>query len=378
MFSGAEHEVKNVRPHGNSKFKSSYRCILPSTREKMKQSVQQKEKTVKEVLDEVYISAGDVTMARSLGELPRGPSDIYNARRLAKHSNDVSNVSKNETGCGESSRSEKLNVDTVWTLLERAKREEEQSKDAVFIRDCAIHPDLFIVLANDEQLNELVQFCTNQRSFSVFGIDSTFNIFDRNISLTVTTYRNLKLEHTNTGKPPVFIGPLLMHQRKDWKTYSKFAHSLTTAKPELEGILACGTDGEKALIEGFQRNLRFAVFLRCFLHFKDNIKRELTERGITAEAKKQFSDEIFGIQDGTTKYTGLVDCNSDEEFDSKLAALKANWEEREALNGSNQKKKTFFDWFLCEKMSDILQAVYSINVNEKTKTFSDQKILDLF
>ena len=241
-------------------------------------------------------------------------------------------------------------MDTVWALLERAKREEEQSKDAVFIRDCAIHPDLFIVLANDEQLNELVQFCTNQRSFSVFGIDPTFNIFDRNISLTVTTYRNLKLEHTNTGKPPVFIGPLLMHQRKDWKTYSKFAHSLTTSKPELEGILACGTDGEKALIEGFQRNLRFAVFLRCFLHFKDNIKRELTERGITAEAKKQFLDEIFGIQDGTTKYIGLVDCNSDEEFDSKLAALKAKWEEREGINGSNQKKKTFFDWFLCEKV----------------------------
>ena len=71
-------------------------------------------------------------------------------------------MSKNETGCGESSESENLNVDTVWTLLERAKREEEQSKDAVFIRDCAIQPDLFIVLANDEQLNELVQFCTNQ------------------------------------------------------------------------------------------------------------------------------------------------------------------------------------------------------------------------
>ena len=83
MFSGAEHEVKNVRPHGNSKFKSSYRRILLSTREKMKQSFQQKEKTVKEVLDQVYISAGDVTMARSLGELPRGPADIYNARRLA-------------------------------------------------------------------------------------------------------------------------------------------------------------------------------------------------------------------------------------------------------------------------------------------------------
>lgn len=76
MFSGAEHEVATVRPHGNSKFKSSYRRILPSTREKMKQSVKQKEKTAKEVLDEVYMSSGDVTMARSLGELPRGPPDI--------------------------------------------------------------------------------------------------------------------------------------------------------------------------------------------------------------------------------------------------------------------------------------------------------------
>lgn len=49
----------------------------------------------------------------------------------------------------------------------------------------------------------------------MFAIDPTFNIFDRNISLTVSTYRNLKLEHTNTGEPPVFIGPLVMHQRKD-------------------------------------------------------------------------------------------------------------------------------------------------------------------
>ena len=101
---------------------------------------------------------------------------------------------------------------------------------------------------------------------------------------------------------------------------------LTTAKPELEGILACGTDGEKALIEGFRRNLRFAVFLCCFLHFKDNIKRELTERGLAAHAKKQILDNIFGIQDGTTKYMRLVDCNNEEEFDCKLTALKDRWE----------------------------------------------------
>ena len=56
-----------------------------------------------------------------------------------------------------------------------------------------------------------------------------------------------------------------MHQRKDWKTYSRFANSITTERPDLEGIIACGTDGEKALIAGFKRNFRFALFLRCFI-----------------------------------------------------------------------------------------------------------------
>ena len=168
-----------------------------------------------------------------------------------------------------------------------------------------------------------------------------------------STYRNLKLVNPKTGKPPVFVGPLLMHQRKDWKTFSKFAHSLTMAKPELEGVLACGTDGEKALIDGFKRHMRFAIFLRCFLHFKDNIKRELTDRGITGDAKEQFISEIFGTQEGSVKYYGLVDCDSENEFDSKLDMLKQEWEEREATHGSKLKKQTFFEWFQCEKVRNV-------------------------
>ena len=42
-------------------------------------------------------------------------------------------------------------------------------------------------------------------------------MFTENISLTVTTYRNLKLEQKETGQPPAFIGPLLLHQKKTGK-----------------------------------------------------------------------------------------------------------------------------------------------------------------
>ena len=193
LFSGSEHKVKCIKPHGNSKSKTSYARILASTREKMKQSVLQKGKTVKESLDEVYRSSGDVTMARSLGELPRGPSDIYNARHSGMQSSKCPSLPC-DTESQKYQSNKDVHVNSIWTLLERAKREEELPKDAVFIRECAIHPDFFVVIANDQQLGELVQFCTNPKEYSVLGIDPTFNIFDRNISLTVTTYRNLKLE----------------------------------------------------------------------------------------------------------------------------------------------------------------------------------------
>ena len=44
---------------------------------------------------------------------------------------------------------------------------------------------------------------------------------------------------------------------------------------ELDALLASGADGEKELIDAFQRNFRFATFLRCFIHFKGNIKTDL-------------------------------------------------------------------------------------------------------
>lgn len=351
LFTGEEHQLKRVMPHGNAKGKDAYKRLQPSTREKLKSSVYDKENTTKQILDNVYRESGDVFHARSSSELPRGPKDIYNARHLEKQTNAFSQHSKsNSDDVRKSQWESSVTVENIWTLLERAKREEELSNDSVFIRECLIHPDLFLVLANNRQLQELCQFCTSQQEHSVFGVDPTFNIFDRNISLTVTTFRNLKLINPTTKKAPVFIGPLMMHQRKDWKTFSRFANSLITSNPDLETILAYGTDGEKALIDGFKRHFRFAIFLRCFIHFRDNIKRELTSRGFSSEVKNLFMSEIFGKQDGSTKFCGLVDRESEEEFDEKLEDLKEEWGKRESNDKAG--KQTFFEWFKCNKVTN--------------------------
>ena len=87
-------------------------------------------------------------------------------------------------------------------LLQKAKRDESIAKSSIFIRECRVHPDVLVALASDRQLEELVQFCTDPQEFSIFFVDPTFNIFENDISLTVATYRNLKLENRATNQPP--------------------------------------------------------------------------------------------------------------------------------------------------------------------------------
>ena len=126
------------------------------------------------------------------------------------------------------------------------------------------------------------------------------------------------------------------------------------------GVLACGRDGERALIDGFKCNFRLAVFLRCFSHFKDNIKRELEIRGFSTSAIQAFIAEIFGKQEENIKYQGLVDCDTMEEFESKLAGLQNRWNEREVEHGqSNEGACSFHTWFCKEKVCPT--AVFSIN-----------------
>ena len=102
---------------------------------------------------------------------------------------------------------------------------------------------------------------------------------------------------------------------------------------ELVALLACGTHGdEKALIDGFQQNFQFATFLRCFIHLKGNIKTELKNRNISSTQQKLYIQEIFGKQEGTTKFYGLADSESTQELYQKLEGLKNDWNKQRIRN----------------------------------------------
>ena len=117
--------------------------------------------------------------------------------------------------------------------------------------------------------------------------------------------------------------------------------------PEIAAIIACGTDAEKAIIDDFQRNASYAIFLRCFIHYKRNIEECLKKCGFSAESKQLFLEEIFGKQENTIKFCGLIDCSSDGDFDEKLKTLKPVWDAREL---AVSEKPTFHEWFITEKV----------------------------
>jgi len=56
---------------------------MASTRKTLQASLESKD-TAKIAPDKVCRSLGDVTGARSIGQLPRGPQDVYDARCAAK------------------------------------------------------------------------------------------------------------------------------------------------------------------------------------------------------------------------------------------------------------------------------------------------------
>jgi len=62
----------------------------------------------------------------------------------------------------------------------------------------------------------------------------------------------------------------------------------------LKDIIAVGTDGEVAIVQALQANFHGdTVYLRCFIHMRDCIRRKLNEFSIL---KKDIEQDIFGVQ----------------------------------------------------------------------------------
>ena len=255
--------------------------------------------------------SGGVLKAECLSDLPRGPRQGYYRNQLQK-----------ETLPSHVRGGQKQ--DELLEVLLTMKTDKEP-----FVRKVTIEKEnTTIVIASEEQLNNLLKFSTSEIDFCTVQIDPTFRLGP--YECTPISYRNLMMKRKPTGKSPLRLGPVLIHYRKDQNTYSGFLQNLIDLKPALQGMLSTGTDGEQALVNAIDAKLPNAHSrsLRCFRHLQDNFKQALTSYGMVG-MQRRFIDEVFGKVDSNGIYhLGLLDAASPEEFDVKLESLRDGWKER--------------------------------------------------
>ena len=133
--------------------------------------------------------------------------------------------------------------------LNKAKRESSSNSEEVdrivvamklehgksFIRNVTILPQYYVVFAlTDDCLEVAERCCVN--SISVFRFNTKFEITD-----------NTALRKTQGTKGPEFRGHMMMHFRKDQRTYRRRATKIVTAKTNLPNISMIGHDMDRAI-----------------------------------------------------------------------------------------------------------------------------------
>ena len=312
-FEGPEVEVK-PKPHGNSK--SSHPYFLTAESAKAHLKAMAKSETPKSIMQIATQEHGGEIGAKGLNKIPRNLQQLKNYRR-----------------------NEKKDTNVLYSVMLQCKVCEGKSE--AFVRDVKAAPEPQCVLFSDWQISDLERFLTGHGEYSILTADTTYNLGD--FYVTPTTYQHLLLEDVATGKHPTFLGPVLIHQRKNFSAFNYFASTLVGHSKKLQEIRAFGTDGDIALVDALAHNFPSAKHLRCFLHLKRNIAEKLKERGFPSAVSDEFLADIFGKHTGSVYEEGLVDANNGEDFDVRLSKCRKVWQTQESPY--LRSGQSFFEYF---------------------------------
>ena len=220
----------------------------------------------KSIVEKLLFEVGGVMGASEPGELPRNEKQVDYHKRKKKASGTISSNAP---------------ADELFVVMQTAHTQDPTKK---FVRDIKTSPEPAIILANDQQLQDMVRFCTSSFKFGIVTIDPTFTLGD--FDVTPITYRHLLLETRRGKQPPIFLGLVLIHYRKTFATYLFFASSIIGQCPQLQGVLSFGTDGERALIDAFRHEFSFSQHLTCFIFMSKEHQGQIKSLFYTVRCNK--------------------------------------------------------------------------------------------
>ena len=318
--SGEDKVEFQVLSHGNSR-RGSTKPYYPTSKSMLQEIKQQVTKQPQaHVYKVVKEQGGGPSRARSPGVLPRSRKQIYNISAQAKNA-----------------------VDPVDDLLVYARLKEQK----VVLRHQDMPTDLW-VLGTDVMCRDLPKFTTNASLSHPLSIDPTFNMGQ--FEVTPVVYKHLFLTSKRTGNSPIFLGPTMIHHRKDYQTYKVFSSTCVSVCKGLDKCKGYITDGEDTLDMAWNTDLQRAKHLRCVKHFEGNCKEELRRIGIREKkTQKFFLEKVFGVPE---KGDGIVDANDKNDAKERIQACKDVLDKKEIL----QKKSGYeprFSRYLSDRQAMI-------------------------
>ena len=272
---------------------------------------------------------GDVTGASSASQLPRSRQQAADCRRKLTYGTNSAVMPKS--------------ADPLFPLMLMCKESEgKKGEHGNFVRIVTNSPEPMAVLAFDWSLDDLERFCTCEAKHTVLCVDPTFDL--GSFHVTVMSYRHLMLgsrRGSERGKHPVMLGPLFIHQRKQFSSYHFFISQLVGLKPALQNIRSVGTDGEQALLSALATQFKSAIPLRCFLHVRGNLETKLSELKLPKAVMQEFIWDVFG--NPALLQLGLVDAEDSSDLDRQFLQLEEIWNERE--KAFTLQEPVFHSWF---------------------------------
>ena len=157
--------------------------IFPGTQKSTLTQIKEMPYKPKSVVATLREEAWGILNARSASELPRNRRQVYNNHHKLASSQGSSKV------------------DPIFELVQQCKVDNFPGGRG-FIRSVNFESGPCCVLASDNQIQNVVRFCTNPQASSVFGIDPTFNL--GKFYVTLTTYTYTQVVNKSTSLSPTF------------------------------------------------------------------------------------------------------------------------------------------------------------------------------
>ena len=317
-FIGEGHAIK-VKPHGNSKINLPFIRTYKSTKAKLSAQLSRdihsnNAKTYFSVSNDI----GGIKVAQAPGQLPRNLRQVKYVKETLR--DDIK--------------------DPLYDITTYMKENREDKFIRTYSLDDASPK---VVLFTDGQLDDLVNFCCNERNGfkSLMYADITFNLGP--FFLLVIAYKNTLLFTKNTETCPAMLGPMMLCLLKDEETYVTMFQKLTAKIPGLHFLQGYCTDSEKALRNSLARQFPFALQFLCWIHARRNIRDQCSRK---FKLSSRLTQEII-----TDIFSDLVSFKDRKHFNERAEELKEKWDRLEKQERTGSPK--FSTYFTKYKQNDI-------------------------